>query len=75
MPKQGIQFHFILNSYSEPLEFELPPLRADKWRRWIDTGLESPDDISSWDQATYVSDFTYSAKDHSVVMLFAKGDR
>jgi isoamylase len=75
MPREGLRFHFILNGYSEALAFELPPLRAATWRRWIDTGLDSPNDITSWSRATEVSSSTYSAIDHSVVMLFAKEDR
>jgi len=34
--------------------FELPPSHNDRqnqWQRWIDTALESPDDIVDWRQA------------------------
>lgn len=74
MPREKMQFHFILNAYSEPLEFELPSLRTGNWRRWIDTALESPNDIVSWAEAPPVSATTYLAKEHSVVMLFANGE-
>lgn len=68
---EGILFHLILNAYWQSLEFELPVLPSGKWQRWIDTGLDSPNDISGVDQSPIVSGNTYRAMDHSVVMLFA----
>ena len=56
------------------LEFALPPIsdggRAP-WRRWIDTFLESPDDIVEWERAPVVRGHTYRAEPRSVVVLFA----
>jgi glycogen operon protein len=51
--KEGLLFHLILNAYWEPLEFELPKL-GDKgpWRRWVDTGLDSPHDIVPWEESS-----------------------
>src|SRR5262249_40914277 len=46
--KEGRLFHLILNAYWEPLDFELPRQTNGSrylWRRWIDTGLDSPQDI------------------------------
>ena len=44
--------HGMLNAYWEPLTFELPPVSAEQaWRRWIDTALDSPDDICPWESA------------------------
>ncbi len=40
--------HLIFNSYWEALEFEIPSADENRevpWQRWIDTSLESPDDI------------------------------
>lgn len=71
MPRERLKFHFILNAYSEPLVFELPPLQSGKWRRWIDTALDSPNDIVSWTLAPPVLYSTYSVMDRSVVMLLA----
>ena len=46
---EGLLFHLILNAYWEPLEFELPrDSDGHPWRRWIDTGLDSPHDIVPW---------------------------
>ena len=67
-------FHVILNAYWEPLEFELPPGSEDgeTWRRWIDTSLESPEDIVEWQAAPVVTERTYRAGPRSVIVLFAR---
>ncbi len=74
MKKEGLLVHLILNAYWEPLEFELP--RAGKeggksWHRWIDTSLESPDDIVTWETAPLVPGYVYRAGPRSVVVLYA----
>jgi glycogen operon protein len=73
--KEGLFFHLILNAYWEPLEFELPKLTSGgAWRRWIDTGLESPDDIVPWENAPQVNGNAYRVTDRSLVMLYANRD-
>ena len=62
-----VSVHVILNAYREPLEFELP--RAP-WRRWIDTFLDSPNDIVDWHHAPAVAGPRYRAEPRSVVVLF-----
>jgi len=53
-------------------EFELPKLKnGGRWRRWIDTALESPNDIVPWQDSPEHSSDTYRALDRSVVMLYA----
>jgi isoamylase len=74
IPNEKLMFHLILNAYWEPLEFELPPLgngTGDSWRRWIDTTLDSPNDIVEWQAAPLVPGRTYQAGSRSVVVLFA----
>jgi len=69
-----VSFHAIVNAYWEPLEFALPPISdggRHPWRRWIDTFLESPDDIIEWELAPVVRGHTYRAEPRSVVVLFA----
>jgi isoamylase len=39
-------------------------------RRWIDTALDSPNDIVPWDTAASVPGYAYRAEAHSVVVLF-----
>jgi glycogen operon protein len=76
---ENLCFHFILSAYWEPLEFELPPepdAGKNPWRRWIDTSLESPQDIIDWPSAPSVTGRTYRAEARSVVVLIANvGDR
>jgi isoamylase len=72
--RENLAFHLILNGFWESLEFDLPPLSSGrKWRRWIDTCLSSPEDISEWTSATSISGVTYRCGPRSVVMLFADG--
>jgi len=63
----------ILNAYWESLEFELPLMNNndDVWHRWIDTSLDSPDDIVEWRTAPAVTSRAYLAGPRSVVALFA----
>jgi isoamylase len=69
--REGMRFHLILNAYWEPLEFELPRLESGKWRRWIDTALDSPNDIVPWKTAPPIQGATYRAEARSVVMLYS----
>src|SRR5215471_5354364 len=73
--KERLIFHVILNAYWQPLDFELP--QVDKagenpWRRWIDTALDSPDDILPWETTASVPGYAYRTEARSVVMLFAR---
>ncbi len=71
--KQGLLVHFILNAYWEPLTFELPLANHGSesvWCRWIDTALDSPNDIVPWLAAPLIPGFTYRAEARSVVVLF-----
>ena len=71
LKRDGLLAHFILNAYWEPLEFELPVRQGEPWRRWIDTALDSPQDIASWQKAAMVVGSVYRAEARSVVVLFA----
>ncbi len=68
-------FYLILNAYWEPLDFELPNLESGTWLRWIDTSLDSPNDISPWKDAPPVQGYTYRVADRSVVMLYANAKK
>jgi glycogen operon protein len=77
LPEENLSFHLIFNAYWEPLEFELPAgmhAASHPWRRWIDTSLESPDDIRDWPAAPVVTERTYRAGPRSVVVLIAAAD-
>jgi len=70
---QGLHIYVILNAYWEPLDFELPPVGADgagPWRRWIDTSLDSPQDIVLVTAAPGLTGRSYRAEARSVVILF-----
>jgi glycogen operon protein len=68
-------FHIILNAFWKPLVFELPQLpNGNSWRCWIDTSLDSPNDIARWEDAPPVAGHTYRVADRSVVMLYARGN-
>jgi glycogen operon protein len=69
--KEKLGIHFIVNAYWEPLQFELPPVDAGSaWRRWIDTALQSPNDIVDWQTAPPVSGKNiYPVQARSVVAL------
>ncbi len=72
LKKERLLLHFIFNAYLEPLEFELPQTDGGgAWRRWIDTALESPQDITPWREAAEIPGSPYRAESRSVVVLFA----
>ena len=74
LPKEKLMFYIAFNSYWEDLEFELPLLEqgtSSPWRRWIDTSLDSPDDIVEWSTARPVEGSAYLLASRSVVVLFA----
>ena len=68
---EGLVIHTMLNAYWEPLEFELPkPEGGDLWRRWIDTALDSPEDIVPWQTAPTIPGSTYRVGARSVALLY-----
>jgi isoamylase len=72
IPKEAFLFHLILNAFWEPLDFELPDSRqGNPWRRWIDTALDSPNDIVEWQSSPEIAGTIYRAELRSVVVLFA----
>jgi glycogen operon protein len=73
--REGLLAFFIFNAYWEPLDFELPPVGcSDKrqWCRWIDTSLDSPQDIVEWQTAPAVPGGSYRAGPRSVIVLWAR---
>jgi isoamylase len=72
IPPEEILMHVIINAYWEPLDFELPSAgKTGPWRRWIDTSLDSPQDIVEWRTSREVPGFNYKAEARSVVVLLA----
>jgi glycogen operon protein len=70
MKIERLGFHLMLNGYWEPLQFELPSTGGGAtWRRWIDTALHSPNDITDWQAAEPASGSGYPSQARSVVVL------
>jgi glycogen operon protein len=63
-------WHAMFNAYWEPLTFSLPEPKGH-WRRFIDTSLESPEDILTVDEAPTVATDSYAVAARSVVVLVA----
>jgi glycogen operon protein len=63
--------YIAINSYWNPLEFELPqlPTPSSRWIRMIDTSLDSPDDIADVERGSEVTGSTYVVNPHSIVVL------
>lgn len=69
------RFHYILNEYWEPLDFEIPAAEAGHpWRLWIDTFRPSPNDIHTWATGPLVNTPTYHTGPRSVVILIARSE-
>ena len=68
-------FQVIVNAYWTACEFEAPRLnsgRNGRWRRIIDTYLESPDDFCEMATAPVVRSYKYTVQPRSVVVLAAE---
>ncbi|HEX5152550.1 MAG TPA: glycogen debranching protein GlgX [Parafilimonas sp.] len=68
----SVVLHSMLNAYHEALEFELPRLdNTYAWKRWVDTALDSPDDICNWNDVAVIVNERYLVQPRSVVILVA----
>jgi glycogen operon protein len=74
IPDERLIVHLIANAYWEALDFELPQIGRPgiSWRRWINTALDSPQDIVHWDAALPVPSPAVRAEPRSVIVLFAE---
>ena len=71
-PDAGERLHLIINTFWEPLEFELPHApRNQRWRKVIDTSLPSPQDISQPALALEVTAGSLEAPPRSTIVLFS----
>jgi isoamylase len=69
--------HVMFNAYWETLDFDLPLIPATAvagWQRWIDTSLESPEDIMDPTEAPWVPGRQYRVAPRSVAALFMRTD-
>ena len=67
-----LMMHYMLNAYHGGLEFEIPAFPDNKkWRRWLDTFLDSPHDICTLENAVMITTNKYFVQPHSIVILFS----
>ncbi len=67
--------HVMFNAYWETLDFELPAVpetAVSGWRRWIDTALDSPEDIIEPPAAPLAPGKQYRVMPRSVAALFVR---
>jgi glycogen operon protein len=67
--------HLVFNAYWEAIDFDLPPVpdtAISGWQRWIDTALESPEDIMDPLAAPLVPGTRYRVAPRSVAALFVR---
>ncbi len=73
-PDGKFTIHAMFNAHWEAREFELPG-RADgqprRWHRWVDTSLDSPNDVVRWNEAPHVSAPRYRVAPRTTVFLFS----
>jgi glycogen operon protein len=74
MPDEGVTVHLIANAYWEALDFELPQIDRPgiSWRCWINTALDSPQDIVHWEAALPAPSSAVRAEPRSVIVFFAE---
>ena len=69
--------HVMFNAYWEALDFDLPlapGAAVAGWQRWIDTSLDSPEDIMDAAAAPTVLGMHYRVAPRSVTVLVARTD-
>jgi isoamylase len=73
-PGGRLMLYVAINAYIGALAFEIPQIVGMQglWHRWIDTSLESPLDICSWNDTPTVSERSYVVQPRSVVALLTK---
>ena len=61
--------YVMINGYWEALDFTVQEGPPEKWRRVVDTGRDSPDDIREAGQEVALTSAPYAAAPRSVVVL------
>jgi glycogen operon protein len=74
IPDERLTLHLIVNAYWETLDFELPQIGRPgiSWRRWINTALDSPQDIVHWEAALPAPSSVVQAEPRSVIVFLAE---
>ena len=80
-PPWAFVVHAMFNAYWEPLSFELPTIdrhrggEPHRWRRCLDTALETPRDFCTLEDAPPVAGDAYLVQPRSCVLLVSQLDR
>lgn len=77
LAKENLLVHCLFNAYWEELDFELPRVHGpaeNPWKCWIDTFLESPEDITEWEKSPSIRGYTYRVGPRSLAVLWAKAE-
>jgi glycogen operon protein len=61
--------YVMINAYHEPLTFEIQETTSGGWKRAVDTGLESPDDMAEPGREVAVRSMEYCVHARSVAVL------
>jgi glycogen operon protein len=64
--------HVLLNTYWEPLDFDLPPLDGRGWHVAVDTAENAPLDAAEPGKEKRVTNSSFSAQGRSVVVLVSQ---
>jgi glycogen operon protein len=64
------RMHVMVNAYWEHLSFQIPkPKGGQPWKRIINTGIETPNDIVAFDKAPVIRGGSVYVNARSVVVL------
>jgi len=67
-----LQLHLVINAYWGALESEIPALVGEESWRCVDTYLDPPNDIRTWEDAQILQGSICRVQPRSVVILLAK---
>lgn len=67
--KEQGDIHVMMNMHYEALDFELPSVEDRSWFRFVDTALDSPDDICEQANMKAFDESTYKVEPYSFVVL------
>ena len=66
-----VMLHIMFNAYWEKLEFQIPTFNDsyEPWHRCIDTSLDAPNDILTWEESPLIEAESYPVEARSIVIL------
>jgi glycogen operon protein len=64
--------HVMMNMDSQNLDFEIPNIEDRKWYRFVDSSLDSPNDILSKNNVKLCKEKLYNVNSYSIAILISK---